>query len=197
MDGQVDMETRERVTRLDHLLAELETLRDPQARALAVEAVTALLELYGEGLSRMTEAVAALGGEDALRSLARDDLLSHLLLLHGLHPITVEERVAQALEEVRPSLRKRGVTVQFLGVEEGRARLRVQGAQSGCQSCGASANLPERMIEEALLRFAPDLAGVDLVDQAPPAGLIPMTLVTRRGKATPTRVRPASTSTAE
>lgn len=177
-----DQESRERVARLDALLADLETLPDPRARTLATEAVRALLELYGEGLVRITEAVAALGGTDALRSLARDDLVSHLLLLHGLHPVAVEERVAQALEEVRPSLRKRGVSVAFLGIAEGRARVRVQGAQGGCQSCAATASLPERMIEEALTRFAPDLVGVDLIDQPPPSRLIPVALVARREK---------------
>lgn len=192
MEHQGDQETRERVARLDHLLAELESLDDRRARTLAVDAVRALLELYGEGLARVTEAVAALGGEDAVRTLARDDLVSHLLLLHGLHPIPLEERVAQALEEVRPALRKRGAAVEFLGVANGRARLRMHNAQEGCQSCGASVSLPERMIEEALLRRAPDLAGVDLLDQSPPSGLIPVNLVARRNTTPAPRTSTAS-----
>lgn len=194
--AQGDQETRERVARLDHLLADLESLDDPQARALALDAVAALLDLYGEGLARITESVAAQGGEEAVRALARDDLVSHLLLLHGLHPVSIEERVAQALEEVRPSLRKRGAAVEFLGVADGRAGLRVQKAQAGCQSCAASATLPEHLIEEALLRHAPDLAGVDLVDQAPPPGLIPVNLVARRTKPAAPTTTPSTTKAA-
>src|SRR3954447_6713396 len=120
-----DRELRERVARMETLLEEIEALKDPNARAKAAEVVGILLELYGEGLARMMDVVAE--GEERERIFdvfAEDELLSHLLLLHGLHPLDVETRIVNALEEVRPYLRSHGGNVELLGVEGGVARLR-------------------------------------------------------------------------
>jgi Fe-S cluster biogenesis protein NfuA/nitrite reductase/ring-hydroxylating ferredoxin subunit len=146
---------QERVTRMEALLGEIETLSDPNARSKAAEVVGVLLELYGEGLARMMEVVAE--GEDrerAFDAFAEDELVSHLLLLHGLHPLDLETRVVRALEEVRPYLLSHGGNVELLGVEEGVARLRMQGSCSGCPSSTVTLKLA---IEEAIQKTAPDL----------------------------------------
>ena len=150
---------RERVARMDALLAEIEALEDPAARSKAAEVVQVLLELYGEGLSRVMETVA--GGEERERifeALAEDELVSHLLLLHGLHPLDLEARVMRALEEVRPYLKSHGGNVEFLGVTDGVARLRMQGSCSGCPSSTMTLKLA---IEEAIEKTAPDLEGIE------------------------------------
>src|SRR4051795_2014389 len=111
-----DQEVRQRVSRIETLLEEIETLKDPKARSRAAEMVQVLLELYGEGLGRMMEVVAQ--GEESERifeAFIGDELVSHLLLLHGLHPLDVESRVVRALEEVRPYLRSHGGNVELLG----------------------------------------------------------------------------------
>src|SRR4028119_1047027 len=74
------------------------------------------------------------GSEKAVEAVAEDELVSHLLLLHGLHPLDLETRVVRALEEVRPYLKSHGGNVELLGVEGGVARLRMQGSCSGCPS---------------------------------------------------------------
>src|SRR3712207_933528 len=94
-----------------------------------------LLELYGEGLARMMEVVAQ--GEECERTFkafTEDELISHLLLLHGLHPLDVETRVVQALEEVRPYLQSHGGNVELLGEEGGVACEGPQGSWDGCPS---------------------------------------------------------------
>jgi hypothetical protein len=98
-----DQEVRQRVARMETLLGEIESLKDSNAKSKAAEVVQVLLELYGEGLARMMEVVAQ-GGESGrtFEAFAEDELVSHLLLLHGLHPIDMETRVVKALEEVRP-----------------------------------------------------------------------------------------------
>src|SRR5215213_887733 len=134
---------------MEALLGEIETLSDPNARSKAAEVVQVLLELYGEGLARMMEVVAQ--GEERERTFeafAGDELVSHLLLLHGLHPLDVETRILQALEEVRPYLQSHGGNVELLGVEGGVARLRMQGSCSGCPSSTMTLKLA---IEEAVL----------------------------------------------
>jgi Fe-S cluster biogenesis protein NfuA/nitrite reductase/ring-hydroxylating ferredoxin subunit len=150
-----DQGLQERVARMETLLEEIETLSDPNARSTAAEVVRVLLELYGEGLARMMEVVAE--GEERERTFdafAEDDLVSHLLLLHGLHPLDLETRVVRALEEVRPYLLSHGGNVELLGVEEGVARLRMQGSCSGCPSSTVTLKLA---IEEAIQKTAPDL----------------------------------------
>ena len=154
-----DQELRERVARMETLLGEIEALKDPNARSKAAEIVQLLLELYGEGLARVMETVAR--GEEGERTFgifAEDELVSHLLLLHGLHPLDVETRVLRALEEVRPYLQSHGGNVELLGVEGGVARLRMQGS---CDGCPSSAMTLKLAIEEAVQKAAPDLEGIE------------------------------------
>jgi Fe-S cluster biogenesis protein NfuA/nitrite reductase/ring-hydroxylating ferredoxin subunit len=154
-----DQGLQERVARIETLLGEIETLADPHAKSKAAEMAQVLLELYGEGLARMMEVVAQ--GEESERAFkvfAEDELISHLLLLHGLHPLDVETRVVQALEEVRPYLESHGGNVELLGVEGGVARVRMEGSCDGCPSSAVTLKLA---IEEAVLKAAPDLEGIE------------------------------------
>ncbi len=160
-----DRELQERVARMETLLGEIEALKDPRARSKAAEVVGVLLDLYGDGLARMMDLVHETGNYKAFESFAQDELVSHLLLLHGLHPLDVETRVVQALEEVRPYLQSHGGNVEFLGVEGGVARLRMQGS---CDGCPSSAMTLKLAIEEAVLKAAPDLDGIEAEGVAEP-----------------------------
>jgi Fe-S cluster biogenesis protein NfuA/nitrite reductase/ring-hydroxylating ferredoxin subunit len=154
-----DQGLQERVARMESLLEEIEALEDPTARSKAAEVVGVLLDLYGEGLARMMETVA--GGEEREKNFdafAEDELVSHLLLLHGLHPLDLETRVAGALEEVRPYLNSHGGNVELLGIEDGVARLRMEGSCNGCPSSTMTLKLA---IEEAIEKAAPDLEGIE------------------------------------
>ena len=154
-----DQGLQERVAKMETLLGEIEALKDPNARSKAAEVVQVLLELYGEGLARMMETIAeGEEGERAFEAFAEDELVSHLLLLHGLHPLDLETRVVKALEEVRPYLKSHGGNVEFLGVEGGVARLRMQGSCSGCPSSTMTLKLA---IEEAIQKTAPDIEGIE------------------------------------
>jgi Fe-S cluster biogenesis protein NfuA/nitrite reductase/ring-hydroxylating ferredoxin subunit len=154
-----DRVLQERVARIQTLLEEIECLDDPNARARAAEVVGVLLDLYGEGLARVMEVVArGSESERIFEALAEDELVSHLLLLHELHPLDLETRVVRALEEVRPYLQSHGGNVELLGVEEGVARLRLQGSCSGCPSSTMTLKLA---IEEAVLKAAPDLERIE------------------------------------
>ena len=154
-----DKGLQERVARMDTLLEEIEALKDPNARSKAAEVVGVLLDLYGDGLARMMEVVAR--GEERERNFeafAQDELISHLLLLHGLHPLDVETRVVEALEEVRPYLQSHGGNVELLGIEGGVVRVRLEGSCDGCPSSAVTLKLA---IEEAVLKAAPDLEGIE------------------------------------
>jgi Fe-S cluster biogenesis protein NfuA/nitrite reductase/ring-hydroxylating ferredoxin subunit len=169
-----DSVARERVARVEGLLEDVEALPDARAQETATALAQALLDLYGEGLTRM---VAVLGEHDdggALAgALAGDELVSHLLLLHDLHPQGLEERVRGALADVRPYLESHGGDVELLEVsDEGVARLRLQGSCDGCPSSAATLHLA---IEEAINTAAPDIVRVEADGAAPapePPGLL-------------------------
>ena len=141
------------VERVDALLEQLD------GRPEVEELVQALLEMYGEGLRRIA-------ARFDMREIAGDDLVDHLLFLHGLHPVPVEERVADALAGMRPYLDSHGGDVRLLGVEDGVVRLELQGSCSGCPS---SAVTLRHGIEEAIYRAAPDVERVEAEDATTPA----------------------------
>ncbi len=152
-----DTETRERVARVETLLEELESVPDPVARERATEMAGALLDLYGEGLARIVD---RLGESDAKlpAQLAEDELISHLLLLHDLHPVDVETRVVGALAEVRPYLESHGGDVELVGVEGAVVHLRLAGSCSGCPSSTMTLKLA---IEDAIHKAAPEVEAVE------------------------------------
>lgn len=156
------MEDHELIGRVEGLLAELESLPDPAARDVALETVQVVLDLYGAGLERI---VGQLGASQAT-ALADDELVEHLLLLHGLHPVSVEDRVRAALDGVRPYLGSHGGDVELVGVIDGVARVRMQGS---CEGCPASAMTLKLAIEDAVLKAAPDVESVE----AEPDGAAP------------------------
>jgi Fe-S cluster biogenesis protein NfuA len=148
------------------MLEEVEALLDqvetfpPREREVATELVQALLDMYGEGLSRIVAAGSV---------PVEDDLVAHLLLLHGLHPVPVHERVLGALDEVRPYLVAHGGGVELLGVSEGVVQLRLQGA---CNGCPSSALTLKSAVEEAIHRAAPDIERIEAEGATAPSGLL-------------------------
>jgi Fe-S cluster biogenesis protein NfuA/nitrite reductase/ring-hydroxylating ferredoxin subunit len=149
------------VARVQELSAELESIADPGTAALAEELVSVVVQMYGEGLRRIIETIAEAGaaGTDVREALAADGVVASLLLIHDLHPIPVEERVAAALERVRPYMESHGGNVELLGVEDGIARLRLEGS---CKTCSASSATLELAVRQALEEAAPDLEGMDV-----------------------------------
>ena len=146
--------------RLEELLRESERSTDPASRVRIREVVSAVLKLHAAGLDRILELLSGVetgNGADLIDTLAADELVSGLLLLHGLHPQTLEDRVDEALEQVRPRLRSRGGSVELLGVVEGTVRLRLGGTAARGPSSGAV----QRMVEETLLSRLPDVVAVE------------------------------------
>jgi Fe-S cluster biogenesis protein NfuA len=164
-----DRTLKEQAARMESLLGDLQSLPDPAVRALALAIVQGLMALYGEGLARLLAIVderdAGPPGKRLLDAFAGDELIAHLLLLHDLHPLDLPARVGRALEEVRPYLRSHGGNVELLGVEEGVARLRLQGS---CHGCPSSAITLKQAIEQALWQAAPDLVAIETEGVAEP-----------------------------
>ena len=151
----------ELVERVQELLGSLDEIADPVAQARVQELVGTVLELYGAGLERIL-GILQDAGDPALPirdALLDDGIVASLLLIHGLYPIPLEERVMQALDSMRPFLASHGGNVELVSVEDGVARLRLQGS---CDGCPSSAATLEHALKEAIDEAAPDLLGLEV-----------------------------------
>lgn len=148
-----DRDVRERVARVEESLEAIEALPDGPRRT-ALDAVTALVELYGEAWARALGRLEREGSGSAA-ALAEDELVAHLLMIHGLHPRNVESRVRDALDAVGAAIDADGLEVELIALEEGVARLRFGG---GAVPEGGVRDL----IEQAILRAAPEIERIDV-----------------------------------
>jgi len=149
-------ETGERV---EALIAALRGSADPAAAGAAEELVGLLVGLYGDGLARVVAVLGEHGeaGAGLLTALTGDPLVASLLVLHDLHPLSTDERIQRALDQVRPYLGSHAGGVQYLGVTDGVARLRLEGSCHGCPSSTVTVRLA---IETAVRDAAPEITGV-------------------------------------
>lgn len=158
--------------RVQRLSAEVDRLADPAARGTAQDLLAAVMELYGEGLERILGVIEEAGeaGEPIRAGLSDDGVVASLMLIHDLYPVPLEERVLEALDEVRPYMESHGGNVTMLSLEDGVARLRLEGS---CDGCPASASTLELAIKQALDEAAPDLAGLEVegISEGSPGGL--------------------------
>jgi hypothetical protein len=79
-----DVAARATARSLDDILGELEALHASRARTLAMDAIDAMLQLYGEGLARIVAAHRE--GRLSLEFLGGDDVVAQLLSVHDLLP---------------------------------------------------------------------------------------------------------------
>lgn len=166
------------------LLLEASAAAGPVARERAEELVRLVVDLYGAGLERVLETVHAAGVLDAtlLDRLAADELVSSLLLVHGLHPYGVQDRVQRALDDVRPYLGSHGGDVRLLEVsEEGVVLLQLLGS---CDGCASSSVTLELAVEDAIRAAAPEVVRIDVQEAAPTQGVIPVESLTARLRTT-------------
>lgn len=140
------------------------------ARERAEQLVCEVTDLYGAGLQRMLR--LALDADPRLADMfAADDLVASLLLVHGLHPHGVEQRIAAALDSVRPYLGSHGGDVHLLEVAGDTVRLRFSGS---CKSCPSSAVTLELAVEDAVRAAAPEISAIEVVPaESDAANLIP------------------------
>jgi len=142
------------------MVEQLEAAADPNARAMAKELIESLMALHGAALDRILEIVSDAGeaGETIIRKCGRDELVSSLLLLYGLHPDDLQTRVTRALEKSRNYLESHSARAELVTVSEnGTVTVRLEVRSSGCGSSAASV---KSTLEAAILDAAPDAASI-------------------------------------
>lgn len=163
-----DIEVKERdagelVEQLNALVNELEEYPDTEIREKALDLVQIVLELHGEALRRILSTLDSLPVKDQLLSrIIGDEVISAILLIHGLLPVELHTRVAAAISELRPYLISQGCDIELLGVEEGRARARLIRSGKGAPPLATL----KAEIEKSLNESVPDLLGLDIEGMA-------------------------------
>jgi hypothetical protein len=176
---------------LDRQLAHLETVlreleRGPESpiRTQAREVVRAVLELHASGLDRMLRCIGeSAGGAEIMGAFAKDPLIAGLLLLHDIHPETLERRVRAAMEALEPTLAPHGAHVAQLSVADGVVRVRLE---RDVGRGGPPTQALRSSVEHALVAAAPDAVAieVDVPDTVDRAAFVPVTEVRMRRRET-------------
>ena len=97
-----DKEFQKRMQRIGEMVEQLESTADPNARAMAKELLESLMALHGAATRTNPRSLLpkpAKRERTIIRKCGRDELVSSLLLLYGLHPEDLHTRVTRALEK--------------------------------------------------------------------------------------------------
>jgi Fe-S cluster biogenesis protein NfuA len=163
--------------RIEQALDELHSSADPRLVNLAEELLRLVSELYGAGFARAIE-LAEQHAPGLMAAFVEDELVSSLLLVQGLHPESLDNRVEAALESVRPFLAQHGGDVELLGIDDelGAVKLRLLGS---CDGCPSSASTLQGAVEVAILEAAPEVVRIVVEEPTKPAVSVPVSLGTK------------------
>jgi Fe-S cluster biogenesis protein NfuA len=132
----------------------IEKCADPATRAAALELLRAVMDLHKSALERMLAIIKEKDGEagSVVESLALDPLVRSVLVLHDLHPHAMETRIAFALEQFRPKLKRYSAEAKVVSVADGVVRI----ALDAPSHCGSTSDTLKSALEQVLMDAAPD-----------------------------------------
>jgi Fe-S cluster biogenesis protein NfuA len=162
---------------IEQLVQRVSALPDEDARTTALELLQSLMDLHGAAVARIVEVLSDSGeaGRSALSKLGSDPLVCGLLVLYGVHPLSLEERVAKAIEKVSPQLHKQSGSIELVGVTDGVVRVKLQ---SSAQGCGSSPDKLKSLVEQTIRELAPEV--VEIVAEGLPSsisGFVPLNMI--------------------
>ncbi len=155
MSGEArETETLEQsLARLEKLMATLEKIADATGREAARELLALVLDLHARSLARVTTIIAASDdGAAIFEKIVEDRELRAMLLLHGLHPQSVENRLQDVIARMQPQWSARGLHVSLMSASKAFAMVQLQ--RNGVAEPTDQLRLE---IENALTDAAPDL----------------------------------------
>jgi hypothetical protein len=151
-----DRSFQERIGRIESLVAELEAVSDPVVKATAKELVASVMDLNAAAFERVVAVASRYGdaGSRLMDGLIRDEAVSSLLILYGLHPQDFETRVRSALKNFDG--------VKLVSIEEGRIILRMESRERS-----------ESTLRQAISTAAPDLVDL-IIEGTAQSGFVPL-----------------------
>jgi len=152
-------EFQERTEQIDRLVQRVNAFNDDDARTTSLELLQSMMDLHGVAMARIVEMLSESGeaGRSSLAKLGNDPLICGMLVLYGIHPVALEERVSRAIEKVRPQLQKHGGSVELIAVADDAVRIKIQSSGHGC---GLSADTLKSTVEQAILEAAPEVVNI-------------------------------------
>jgi len=147
--------------RIESLLDDLASLPDRRAGQWGEDLVRLITDLYGAGMERVIEIAGqadAPRGHALLERLAEDELVSSLLLVHDLHPLSLRQRVERALDELRLAMSAADVRMVHLNEEESSIKLRLATSDPS-PTTGAAL---EEKLRERITQVAPELEKIEV-----------------------------------
>jgi len=137
--------------------AEIETWADDK-RAAAHAYRQAIDALHAEALRRLVRTLRAdPAAAPALRAAASDEIVYAVLRHHGIVKPSLFERVAAALDTVRPVLAGHGGDVELVKVEPPAIAIRFIGA---CDNCPASRLTIDAAVKTAVQAACPEITDI-------------------------------------
>ena len=166
-----DPAVRALLAALNDQLDQLEAMPGPVSE-LGLTAVAGVAEIYGQALIRTLE----LADPAAVERMLDDELIAHLLALHGIHPESVETRLGRVIDELRAAVSDQGGTVELDRLDETVAVVRVALGARASRSADV-----EHTIRRAVMTAVPELANVTIVpaDNASATAFVPLEALMR------------------
>jgi hypothetical protein len=151
-----DRSFQQRIGRIETLVGELEAVSDPVVKAAAKELVASVMDLNAAAFERVVAVAARYGdaGSRLMDGLIRDEAVSSLLILYGLHPQDFETRVRGALKNFEG--------VKVVSIDDGRIVLRMEGHERS-----------ESALRQAVAVAAPDLLDL-IIEGTAQNGFVPL-----------------------
>jgi len=172
----------QRAQQIEKLVQRVQSLPDENARTLAIELMQSVMDLHSTALTRILE-LAVDGGEPGralLANICADPLITGLLVLYGLHPLEMEERIRGALERLQPALRDFNANVEIISISDNRVSVRMSSENHGC---GSTRENVQRMIEQAIYEAAPEIVSIKVEGAvASAASFVPLAALQKQGK---------------
>lgn len=152
---------------INTLVERVNSIADEGARATSLELLQSLMDLHGAAMCRVVELLMeSEAGRASLTKVGDDPFICGLLVLYGIHPLSIEERVGRAIDKVRSQLHKQGGSVELAGIVDSVVQVKIEGSGHGC---GSSADAFKRTVEQAILECAPEVVEVQAIGSAAPA----------------------------
>jgi hypothetical protein len=159
---------QDQIRQLGKLITQFDQLPEGPQKVACKELVQLLMDVHGAGLERVMEIVFEGGssGPAIIDNLAKDSVVSSLLVLYSLHPDDLETRLRKAMEEMRPRLRKLSCSAELVRIEDGAVQVRVITSGHGC---GSSAKDVKAIVEDGVYELAPDVAALEILGLEEPS----------------------------
>jgi len=156
-----DTALQNQIQRIGAIVERLEAESDPNSRALAKELLESIMALHGAGLERILELARQNGetGKILIQQCGKDELVSSVLLLYGLHPDDLKTRVERALEKTKHLLETHAAHAELISIpDDGTVKVRLHRKPNG--GCGSTAATLKASLEAALQDAAPDAPSI-------------------------------------